>query len=61
MDIRFTDQRLAEIRAALNYTDWLRFDRADVSMLVNEVERLRAELRLQEPVQEKNGVNRQTG
>jgi hypothetical protein len=40
-----TDQRLAEIREALTYTDWRRFDRDDVTMLVNEVDRLRAEVR----------------
>ncbi len=56
---QLTEQRLAEIRAALMYSDWRRFDRADVTLLVNEVDRLRAELRTKGRVEEKSGVNLQ--
>ncbi len=52
-----TEQRLAEIRAALKYSDWHRFDRDDVTMLVNEIDRLRTELRARYRVDEKSEVN----
>lgn len=38
------DERLAEIREAIELTQWQVFDRDDVRLLLGEVERLRAEL-----------------
>jgi hypothetical protein len=38
------DERLAEIREAIDLTQWQVFDRDDVRLLLGEVERLRAEL-----------------
>jgi len=38
------DERLAEIREAIELTQWQVFERDDVRLLLGEVERLRAEL-----------------
>ncbi len=38
------DERLAEIREAIDLTQWQVFDRDDVRLLLGEVERLRTEL-----------------
>lgn len=44
MSKQLTEERLAEIKEALRLTHWRFFDRDDISMLVDEIQRLRDEL-----------------
>jgi len=44
MTKQLTEERLTEIKEALRLTHWRFFDRDDISMLVDEIQRLREEL-----------------